>query len=130
GEVVVSDSNNHRFQIFDIHSGKLIRHFGMYGSHDGAFQSPEGGAISPQGNLVVCDYVNNRIQTFSMEGTLIRQGFIGSIFGFYSRKFNFPSSIWMGSGKMLIGDLSCVYIFGDVSERKIMNSPVPPTCLK
>nr|CAI5832425.1 unnamed protein product [Callosobruchus analis] len=46
--VVVSDSNNHRIQIFDV-NGKVITTFGTEGADEGQFKFPRGVAVDDQG---------------------------------------------------------------------------------
>ena len=59
--VIVSDSNNHRIQIFDV-NGRLLSTFGTEGSEEGQFKYPRGVAVDDQGYLIVGDSGNNRIQ--------------------------------------------------------------------
>lgn len=59
--VIVSDSNNHRVQIYDV-NGRLLSTFGTEGSEEGQFKYPRGVAVDDQGYLIVGDSGNNRIQ--------------------------------------------------------------------
>jgi hypothetical protein len=67
GEVAITDSDNHRIQIFDA-KGKYKRQFGIEGKeHDGHFNYPVGLASDAHGNLLVTDYTT-RLQVFSPAG--------------------------------------------------------------
>lgn len=72
GKVIVSDSRNHRLQVFDTDGNFLFR-FGSPGSGDGHFQSPSGVAVTKTGDIVVADTMNNRIQIFTKEGKFIKK---------------------------------------------------------
>ncbi|KAK3743513.1 hypothetical protein QZH41_015903 [Actinostola sp. cb2023] len=71
GHVIVSDSRNHRIQVFDI-NGKFLNRFGTLGTGDGHFQSPNGVAVNKDGNIVVSDMINNRMQVFTIDGQHIQ----------------------------------------------------------
>ena len=71
GEVAVSDSNNHRVQLFSA-DGKHLREFGTQGTADGQFQYPQGLAYNKAGNIIVADQRNSRIQVFTSTGHWIR----------------------------------------------------------
>lgn len=76
--VIVSDSNNHRVQIFDV-NGRVLKAFGSEGSDEGQFKFPRGVAVDDQGYIVVADSGNNRIQMFTPEGDFLASfGFWGS----------------------------------------------------
>ena len=64
GHVVVCDQNNHRVQVFELPSGKLVRKFGTQGNNSGQFYSPCSVAILRNGQIVVVDCWNHRIQIF------------------------------------------------------------------
>ena len=70
GEVVVSDSQNHRVQIFSA-DGQYLRRFGKKGTADGQFSSPRGLSHNSAGNIIVADSNNSRIQVFSPAGRWI-----------------------------------------------------------
>jgi len=101
GNIVVSDFNNHRIQIFDS-SRTYIRKFGSEGSGDGQFQNPCGVAIDGDGNIVVLDLNNHRIQIFDSRGIFIRK--FGS-FGSGDGQFNNPLGVAIdGDGNIVVSD--------------------------
>jgi DNA-binding beta-propeller fold protein YncE len=69
-QVFVSDTFNHRIQVFDL-SGNYSSQWGSEGINDGEFMYPQGLAVSASGDVVVCDMYNNRVQVFDINGTLI-----------------------------------------------------------
>uniref|UniRef100_H3AR69 RING-type domain-containing protein n=1 Tax=Latimeria chalumnae TaxID=7897 RepID=H3AR69_LATCH len=69
-KVVVSDSGNHRVQVFDKY-GQCVRKFGSEGSELGQFKYPRGLAVDHAGNIIVADSGNNRIQIFQEDGRLL-----------------------------------------------------------
>ena len=66
-EIAVSDSDNHRVQVFSS-DGTYLRSFGAEGDKQGEFHTPSGIAFEANGNIVVGDSGNQRIQFFSGEG--------------------------------------------------------------
>jgi 6-phosphogluconolactonase (cycloisomerase 2 family) len=103
-EVFVSDGyGNRRVIVFDADTGAYKRHWGAYGNKpdDKAsnarqatgpgpqqFNTPHGIAISNDGVVYVSDRANNRVQSFRLDGTFLKEGFIkreskgtGSAFG-------------------------------------------------
>ncbi|XP_022778967.1 E3 ubiquitin-protein ligase TRIM71-like [Stylophora pistillata] len=72
GNVIVSDSRNHRLQVFDM-DGNFRFLFGAPGSRDGHFQFPSGVAVTTEGDIVVADTMNNRIQIFTKDGKFIKK---------------------------------------------------------
>ena len=78
-EIAVTDSKNHRLQIFSS-DGNYLRSFGQRGNQNGEFTSPRGLAFHKNGNIFVVDNGNARIQIFSGEGEYIRSfGRYGSL---------------------------------------------------
>ena len=73
--VVVSDSFNHRIQVFSM-EGQFLRAFGSHGPGPGQLNHPRGIAIDRKGNLFVANSANHRIDKFSLEGKPLLQ--IGS----------------------------------------------------
>eukprot|EP00731_Ephydatia_muelleri_P007916 Em0004g254a len=68
-KLIVSDSGNHRIQIFNENGGWLLTIDGQ-GNH--SFQSPWGLALDPQGNIHVAADGSNTIKVFTKEGVYIR----------------------------------------------------------
>ena len=66
-EIAVTDSGNHRVQIFDS-GGNYLRSFGRNGSNQGELRCPCGICFDNNGNIFVVDRGNHRIQIFSGEG--------------------------------------------------------------
>jgi 6-phosphogluconolactonase (cycloisomerase 2 family) len=91
-EVFVADGyGNRRVIVFDAETGAYKRHWGAYGNKpdDKAskgrqvsgpgpqqFDTPHGIAISNDGIVYVSDRANNRVQTFQLDGTFIKEGFV------------------------------------------------------
>ena len=69
-EIAVTDTNNHRVQIFNS-DGNYLRSFGRQGNKAGEFNYPSGVAFHDNGNVFVADCDNNRIQIFSGEGQYV-----------------------------------------------------------
>ena len=63
GRLFVSDSGNHRIQVFSQY-GEFIGEWGTEGSDDGQFQDPYGLAVDDEGHVYVVDAGNHRIQKF------------------------------------------------------------------
>ena len=70
-EVFVTDSVNHRVQVFDL-NGAFLRKWGSYGTGDGQFKNPRGIYIY-DGEVFVTETTNNRIQVFDLNGVFIRK---------------------------------------------------------
>lgn len=90
GHLLVSDSGNHRVQVFDmLDNFKFVREFGTIGTGDGQFTSPLDIAVNTIGEILVSDS-SNRIQVFDSQGQFLRG------FGQKGRKegmFNYPTNI-------------------------------------
>ena len=64
---LVSDRNNNYIKIFD-QTGTYLYKFGKEGDEDGQFKWPRGMLLDSSNNLLVCDFNNNRVQQFSLDG--------------------------------------------------------------
>ena len=71
GELFVTDSANHRIQVFD-RDLNLIRHFGQEGVKNGCFNYPRDVVVDSKGDLYITDMLNNRIQVLTKNGLFIR----------------------------------------------------------
>ena len=69
-EIAVTDSSNHRVQIFNS-DGNYLKSFGRQGNKVGEFNYPRGITFHKNGNIFVADNGNHRIQIFSGEGKYV-----------------------------------------------------------
>ncbi len=69
GNVYVTDTGNHRIQVFT-EEGKYLRKFGSQGSENGELSWPDGIAVH-DGMVFVSEYRNYRISIFTCEGQFI-----------------------------------------------------------
>ena len=69
-EIAVTDSSNHRVQIFNS-DGNYLRSFGRQDNKAGEFNYPRGITFHKNGNIFVADNGNHRIQIFSGEGKYV-----------------------------------------------------------
>ena len=65
--IFVSDSSNHRVQVFD-NTGVFIKTFGRYGQGDGEFDCLAGITVNGLGQVIIADRYNHRIQVFDRNG--------------------------------------------------------------
>jgi NHL repeat len=91
-EVFVADGyGNRRIVVFDANSGKYKRHWGAYGKKpdDKAskaeqrsgqpsqqFNTPHGITVSNDNIVYVSDRANNRVQSFRLDGTFVKEAFV------------------------------------------------------
>ncbi len=91
-EVFVADGyGNRRVIVFDVETGAYKRHWGAYGnkpddkaskarqasgSGPQQFNTPHGIEVSRDGIVYVTDRANNRVQSFTLEGKFLKEGFI------------------------------------------------------
>jgi DNA-binding beta-propeller fold protein YncE len=93
-EVYVTDTNNHRVQVFD-REGRPILTWGGEGGEIGQFNYPRGIAISRQNDIYVVDSRNHRVQVFTEEGKVITSwGTRGSEDGQFNTPFGIAISPW------------------------------------
>ena len=71
-ELYVSDSRNHRIQVFDL-TGNFIRKFGTYGNGDGQLDDPSDVGIGPDGLVYVCSKDDQRVLVFQKDGSYVRK---------------------------------------------------------
>lgn len=71
GRVYVSDTNNHRVQVFAEDGAPLFK-FGDRGDKDGQFFYPYGIVVGPDSNVYVADMYRHVIQIFTTDGEYIR----------------------------------------------------------
>ena len=64
---LVTERDNHVIKAFDA-SNTFLYKFGEKGNQDGQFNSPRGMCLGGSDNLLVCDYFNDRVQQFSLDG--------------------------------------------------------------
>ena len=64
---LVSDTGNDCIKAFD-QLGTFLYRFGKKGNQDGQFNPPRGLLLDSSDNLLVCDFGNNRVQQFSLDG--------------------------------------------------------------
>ena len=108
-EVYVADSENGRIVVFDSNKGTFKRMWGGSGDKPGnapgeyspsgqmprQFRRPSCVDISRDGNVYVCDRENNRIQVFTKEGKLVREGVLSkNTLGAADGAFRSYGSVW------------------------------------
>ena len=64
---LVTERDNHAIKAFDS-SNTFLYQFGEKGNQDGQFNGACGMCFDGSNNLLVCDYDNNRVQKFSLDG--------------------------------------------------------------
>ena len=69
-QLYVSDSHNHRVQVFT-KGGTFLRKWGTYGTEDGELNLPWGLTVDTEGYVYVADWKNSRVQKFSAEGNYV-----------------------------------------------------------
>ena len=107
-EIAVTDSCNHRIQVFS-RDGTYLRSFGRKGNNQGEFNFPTGIAFDRKnGNILVADRGNHRVQLFSEQGQYLNQ-FGGK--GNLDHQLQFPSGLSV--------DSDCNVIVADTGNKVI-----------
>ncbi|XP_070533840.1 tripartite motif-containing protein 2-like [Ptychodera flava] len=70
GQVLITDCNNHRIQVFTA-DGEFLFTFGDQNESIGGLNYPEGIAVDTDGNVYVCDCSNDRVVKFDDRGRFI-----------------------------------------------------------
>jgi outer membrane protein assembly factor BamB len=70
GKVYISDSQNHRVQVFTA-DGVFIRQFGTFGTAHGQFAEPFDLSVDAQGNTYVLDHDLSRLSKFGPDGAFL-----------------------------------------------------------
>jgi len=101
GNIIVSDTENHRIQVFTS-NGIFLFEFGSFGSNNGQFDGPSGVAVSKENNIIVSDLGNYRIQIFDQYGAFIRK--FGSK-GHGDDQFDLPIALAVSADNyIIVGD--------------------------
>jgi len=66
--IIVCDSENHRVQVLSSIDGSFLFEFGEEGYQPCQLNDPLGVCIANQGRILIADYFNNRLQSFTHEG--------------------------------------------------------------
>jgi len=66
--IIVCDTFNHRVQVLSSIDGSFLFMFGSQGHQPGQFKLPQGVCIDNQGRIIVADWNNNRLQSFTHQG--------------------------------------------------------------
>ena len=101
-------------QVYGLDDGKFQRQFGTLGDGPGQFKHPHGLALSdgePEPLLYVCDFFNDRVQVFGLNGSHVRSfGAVGDGPGF----FKYPSALAVDGDFVYVCDTfnNRVQVFG------------------
>jgi len=66
--IIVTDTINHRVQVLSSIDGSFLFEFGSQGNQSRQLNSPSGLCIANQGRIIIADYYNHRLQSFTHEG--------------------------------------------------------------
>jgi DNA-binding beta-propeller fold protein YncE len=98
-EILVSDSGNHRIQLFKTSNGDFNSTFGASGSGVGQFNTPKGLTYDGSGYLYIVDSGNNRVAVAHSSTVMGTSGSSGSVLGQFSGAVNLcvgPRGIYVG----------------------------------
>ena len=100
-EIVVSDIDNHRVQVFSS-DGTYLRSFGRKGDKQGELNRPIGIAFDKNSRSIVVDYENNRVQLFNEQGEYLSQfGAKGNL----DHQLNSPLGLFVDrKGNIIVAD--------------------------
>jgi len=66
--IIVCDTLNHRMQVLSSIDGSFLFEFGSQGDQPGQFNEPVGVCVVNHGRIIVADFGNRRLQSFTHEG--------------------------------------------------------------
>jgi len=66
--IIVADTFNHRVQVLSSIDGSFLFEFGSQGDQPCQFKDPHGVCVDNQGRIIVADFNNHRLQSFTHEG--------------------------------------------------------------
>jgi len=66
--IIVSDTFNYRVQVLLLIDGSFLFEFGSRGNQPCQLNNPQGVCIDNQGRIIVADFYNHRLQSFTHEG--------------------------------------------------------------
>jgi len=66
--IIVADGNNNRVQVLSLIDGSFLFEFGSYGDQPCQFDYLVGVCIANQGRIIVADFYNHQLQSFTHEG--------------------------------------------------------------
>ena len=100
-EIAVTDSGNHRVQLFDS-GGNYLRSFGANGTYQGKFNFPRGICFDNNRNIVVAESGNDRVQIFCWKGRYM--GMFGGK-GSLDSQLSFPLGLSLdANGNIIVAD--------------------------
>jgi len=104
GNLVVSDCDNHRIQVFRYIDGAHLRTIGSFGAGNGQFNYPWGIAFDGAGHIIVSECFNHRVQVLRYsDGAHVIT--IGGSQGSGNGQFDYPRGIAVdGEGNFAVYD--------------------------